>query len=196
MNNLCNIDTRNSEAGDKDDEKKIKVAVKDTNGGFQAVNQNCQMGIQSGLVEIGKRYLKEMERKEEEGEEGDEEDGGGIDLKKQLLLMNQLAMLLHDQGNYKEAEPLHKRALAGFEELLGSNHSSTLSSVNNLADLLKKQGKLEEAIPLFERELRGMKEIHGIKHSDTIYSAKNLVEILKQQGRADEAHILIQEYEL
>ena len=61
------------------DEEKIKLAVENTNGGFQAVNSNCQMGIQSGLLEIGKRYLKEMERKEEEGD--GEDVSGGINMK-------------------------------------------------------------------------------------------------------------------
>ena len=55
MMNLCNIDTRNSKAGNENDEEKIKLAVENTNGGFQSVNSNCQMGIQSGLVDIGKR---------------------------------------------------------------------------------------------------------------------------------------------
>ena len=145
MNNLCNIDTRNSKAGNEHDEEKIKLAVNDTNGGFQAVNSNCQMGIQSGLVEIGKRYLKEMERKEEEDEGDGEDGGGGIDVKKKLKLMNQLGVMLDDQGKLDEAELLYKRALKGQEEMLGRKHSDTLTTVNNLAFLFYKQNKLDEA---------------------------------------------------
>ena len=105
-------------------------------------------------------------------------------------------IILNKQNKLDEAELLYKRVLEGQEEMLGSNHSYTLTTVNNLAFLLKTQGKINEAIPLFERELRGMEEIHGRNHPDTIYSAKNLVKLLKQQGRIDEANALVQEYEL
>ena len=45
-------------------------------------------------------------------------------------------MLLFDQGKYDEAEPLYRRALAGYEEALGPAHPETLGTVNNLALLL------------------------------------------------------------
>ena len=45
----------------------------------------------------------------------------------------------------RQAEALHRRALAGREAQLGANHPDTLQSMNNLAVLLEKQGKLAEA---------------------------------------------------
>ena len=45
----------------------------------------------------------------------------------------------------RQAEALHRRALAGHEAQLGANHPHTLIYMNNLAILLEKQGKLEEA---------------------------------------------------
>ena len=45
----------------------------------------------------------------------------------------------------RQAEALHRRALAGREAHLGANHPDTLNSMNNLAILLEKQGKLDEA---------------------------------------------------
>ena len=45
----------------------------------------------------------------------------------------------------RQAEALHRRALAGHEAHLGANHPETLKSMNNLAVLLRKQGKLDEA---------------------------------------------------
>ena len=45
----------------------------------------------------------------------------------------------------RQAEALHRRALAGREAHLGANHPDTLTSMNNLAALLQQQGKLEEA---------------------------------------------------
>ena len=45
----------------------------------------------------------------------------------------------------RQAEALHRRALAGREAHLGANHPHTLHSMNNLAVLLWQQGKLAEA---------------------------------------------------
>ena len=45
----------------------------------------------------------------------------------------------------RQAEALHRRALAGSEAHLGANHPDTLISMNNLAMLLRQQGKLAEA---------------------------------------------------
>ena len=45
----------------------------------------------------------------------------------------------------RQAEALHRRALAGREAHLGANHPHTLQSMNNLAILLQQQGKLAEA---------------------------------------------------
>ena len=45
----------------------------------------------------------------------------------------------------RQAEALHRRALAGREAHLGTNHPNTLQSMHNLAELLWKQGKLAEA---------------------------------------------------
>jgi hypothetical protein len=45
----------------------------------------------------------------------------------------------------RQAEALHRRALAGHEAHLGANHPDTLTSMNNLAALLQQQGKLAEA---------------------------------------------------
>ena len=45
----------------------------------------------------------------------------------------------------RQAEALHRRALAGCEAHLGTNHPYMLNSMSNLAAILWKQGKLDEA---------------------------------------------------
>jgi hypothetical protein len=40
---------------------------------------------------------------------------------------------------------LHRRALEGYEKVLGPEHPHTLTSINNLGNVLKSQGKYEEA---------------------------------------------------
>ena len=50
-----------------------------------------------------------------------------------LTSVDNLAGLYKAQGRYSEAEPLFRRALAGWERVLGQEHPDTLTSVNNLA---------------------------------------------------------------
>ena len=105
---LCTLDTRCAEAGSPDDQKGIHAAVDAEDGGFQAVNQRCQLGIQEGLVDIATRRLGTME----DGEE-------------KWTFMNQLGLLLQDQGKLTEAQALWERALKGYEETLGPMHPDT-----------------------------------------------------------------------
>jgi hypothetical protein len=44
-----------------------------------------------------------------------------------------------------EAEAMYQRALAGYEKVLGSGHTSTLKTVFLLGDLFSTQRKLAEA---------------------------------------------------
>jgi hypothetical protein len=53
--------------------------------------------------------------------------------------VNNLALLLRDNGKYDEAEPLFRRTLEARERMLGPDHPDMLSSVNNLASLLRIQ---------------------------------------------------------
>jgi Tetratricopeptide repeat len=53
--------------------------------------------------------------------------------------------VLESQGKYVEAEAMHRRALAGREEVLGNEHLDTLNSVSHLIFVLIQQGKYEEA---------------------------------------------------
>ncbi len=47
--------------------------------------------------------------------------------------LNNLAELYRTQGQYAQAEPLHKRSLAIREKALGPDHPSVAASLNNLA---------------------------------------------------------------
>jgi hypothetical protein len=54
-----------------------------------------------------------------------------------LTSMNNLAMVLSDQGKYEEAEAMHRQALGLREKALGKEHPSILTSMNNLATVLR-----------------------------------------------------------
>jgi tetratricopeptide (TPR) repeat protein len=62
-----------------------------------------------------------------------------------LTSMKNLALVLSEQGQYIEAEALHRQTLELYKRVLGEQHPSTLISINNLASVLRAQGKHEEA---------------------------------------------------
>jgi formylglycine-generating enzyme required for sulfatase activity len=94
-----------------------------------------------------------------------------------LSSVNNLAILLSDQGDYAAAEPFCRRALEGYEKSLGPDHPDTLASVNNLARLLKKQGDYVAAEPLYRRALEGQEKSLGPDHPDTLASVGNLASL-------------------
>ena len=76
-----------------------------------------------------------------------------------LLSMVDLASLLNDIGQYKEAEPLYREALDGMRTSLGSCHPHTLLIMRNLAIVLKRMGQHEGAERLRQEALEV--EEHG-----------------------------------
>jgi tetratricopeptide (TPR) repeat protein len=69
------------------------------------------------------------------------------------MTVNNLGGLYRNQGKLKEAEEMYRRALAGYEKALGTDHTPTLNAVNNLGSLYANQGKLKEAEEMFQRGL-------------------------------------------
>ncbi|MDY7021598.1 MAG: CHAT domain-containing protein, partial [Cyanobacteriota bacterium] len=67
--------------------------------------------------------------------------------------LNNLASLYRNQGRYNEAEPLHQRSLAIFEEALGENHPDIALSLNHLAKLHTAKGDTTQAINFLSRGL-------------------------------------------
>ena len=52
---------------------------------------------------------------------------------------------------YAAAEPMYRRALAGYEKALGPEHPDTLMSVNNLGILLNLVGHPQAALTLLRQ---------------------------------------------
>jgi tetratricopeptide (TPR) repeat protein len=108
-------------------------------------------------------------------------------------LINQVAMLLKEQGRLDEARPLLEEAVAGCRAALSEAHPSTLTAVNNLGNLLKAQGRLNDAQPLLEEALAGYRTALGEAHPDTLTAVNNLASLLRAQNRLDEARPLFEE---
>jgi len=95
--------------------------------------------------------------------------------------LNNLALLLKDQGDIAAARPLLERAVAIYQ-LLGPDNPDTALGLNNLAIVLHIQGALAEARPLYERALAIRERSLGAEHPDTAASLNNLARLLQAQG--------------
>jgi CHAT domain-containing protein/Tfp pilus assembly protein PilF len=102
-----------------------------------------------------------------------------------------LASLYKDQGRYREAESLCKRALEESEQSLGRNHAVTLAAVSNLASLYEAQGRFGEAEPLLKRAIEDSERINGMDHPNTFATINNLAILYEDQGRYGEAEPLL-----
>jgi Tfp pilus assembly protein PilF len=65
--------------------------------------------------------------------------------------LNNLANLYCNQGQYAQAEPLHKRALAIREKALGPDHPDVAQSLENMAQLYRKTDQEKAAEELEKR---------------------------------------------
>ncbi len=101
-----------------------------------------------------------------------------------------LAMLLHKQGELSAAWPLYRRALAIDEKLLGPEHPQTAADLHNFARLLQDQGELTAARQLLQRALAVREKVLGPEHPNTNRVRYRLACVLLATNQATEALIL------
>jgi tetratricopeptide (TPR) repeat protein len=90
-------------------------------------------------------------------------------------------------GKWSEAYTIQKFLVDKSGELLGEEHSDTLSAMSNLAITLGDQGQWDEAAKMRKEVLEKMRRILGEEHLDTITAMNNLAATLRDQGQLDEA---------
>jgi serine/threonine protein kinase len=110
-----------------------------------------------------------------------------------LRAVNELALLLQDQGKLSDAEPLWRQNLQMRQRVQGPEHHDTLGAVNNLANLLQAQGKLAAAEPLLRQNLEAFQRVRGPDHPDTLNAVNSLAYLLQQQGKLAEAEPLFRQ---
>jgi tetratricopeptide (TPR) repeat protein len=116
----------------------------------------------------------------------------GLDSVAAARLLNVGGYYLKGRARYAETEPLHQRALAVCEKVLGPDHPHTATCVNNLAVLFDNQGRYAEAEPLYQRALAIFEKAQGPDHPSTATSLNNLALLYDHQGRYAEAEPLYQ----
>lgn len=92
-------------------------------------------------------------------------------------------------GKYAEAEPLLKRSLAIWEEVLGPDDQRMAQSLHSLAKVYQAQGKYAEAEHLFKRSLAIAKKFpYGEPYiEDYINKLKDYALLLRKMDRENEA---------
>ena len=105
-------------------------------------------------------------------------------------ILNQTGLHLKSKANYKEAEPLLRRALAINESNLGPNHPEVARTLSNLALLLQDTNRLPDAEPLLRRALAIYEAILGPNHPYVAIYLNNLAELLRATNRLSDAELV------
>jgi tetratricopeptide (TPR) repeat protein len=113
-------------------------------------------------------------------------------LQNKLTKTRVIAGLLNEQVQYKAAERMYVRALAGYEKALGPDHTSTLETVNNLGALYRAQGKLAEAEQMYQRALAGYEKASQSETIPALKAVKSLGLLYRDQGKLKDAEKMFQ----
>jgi tetratricopeptide (TPR) repeat protein len=109
-----------------------------------------------------------------------------------MACLNNLAALLHTQGDFTSARPLFERAVTTTEKLFGPDHPDTATCLSNLAELFRTEGDLVAARPLVERALTIDEAAYGPDHLAVATDLNNLGLLLRAGGDLSAARPLYQ----
>ncbi len=101
--------------------------------------------------------------------------------------LNSLAGFYQARGEYAEAEPLYKRALAIVERALGPEHPNVATALSDLAGLYYARGKYAKAGRLVWRALAIYEKTLGPEHPNVATGLENYAALLRKTGRDIEA---------
>ncbi len=104
-----------------------------------------------------------------------------------VLSRHNLALALLAAGQFEDALPILREALANLEKTAGAEHPDALSAMHNLAGVYQAAGRPDEAIPLYERTLSLSQKVLGLTHRDTLATLCNLALAYQEAGRLEEA---------
>ncbi len=107
-----------------------------------------------------------------------------------LLSLNNMGLILMDQGNTSESEKMLREAVEGNTRVLGSDHPETLTAMGNLGNLYRDAGRYAEAEPLLKDAVERSRRIHGDDHRDTLIAINSLATLFAQQGKFADAEPL------
>ena len=100
------------------------------------------------------------------------------------------ALVMGENGDWKNAKELGIKVMNMREKLLGEEHPHTLSGMAHLAMTYRNQGRWNEAEQLQIQVMDMRKKLLGAEHPNTLSSMANLGVTYRYQGRWNEAEQL------
>ena len=110
--------------------------------------------------------------------------------KEGVYLANQAFGPLRSLGNFADAEPLMRQALAVEEQSFGLHHPNVATCLNNLAALLHETNRPKEAETLYRRALAIDEQSFGRDDPRVATCLNNLAQLLQATNRLEEAEPL------
>ena len=96
--------------------------------------------------------------------------------------VNDLGLMLRDQGDYEQSERLLREALAMERRLVGDKHRDLAVALNNLALVLWRKGDLATAESTYRQALAMQRELLGEVHPQVANTLNNLAYVLYDRG--------------
>ncbi|HIE00645.1 MAG TPA: tetratricopeptide repeat protein [Thiotrichaceae bacterium] len=116
-----------------------------------------------------------------------------IEMTEELLgLLDYLADIYYEKGEYSKAQPLLEKTLAIRYDKLEEEHWDIPNSLNSLGLLYQAQGEYDKAEPLLEKALAIHEKILDAEHPDVAMSLNNLGSLYQKQGEYDKAQPLLE----
>ncbi|KAF5550672.1 kinesin light chain 2 [Fusarium napiforme] len=107
-----------------------------------------------------------------------------------LHILTMLAAVLFDQGRYKSAAEMIRRAVAGYLKIAGGDDIRTLNALGLLGRVLHYQGLYRQASKLLEELLETERVALGDEHRSTLSCMSLISGVYLSQRRWDEAALL------
>ena len=102
-------------------------------------------------------------------------------------LLNNMALVYQDQGDYEKALEYNGKALDVRERVLGSGHPDTAATYNNMAVVYQEQGDYEKALKYYGKALDVKERTLGSDHPSTATTYNNMAGVYQDQGDYDKA---------
>ena len=103
------------------------------------------------------------------------------------VLLNNMAGVYQEQGDYDKALEYYDKALEVRERVLGSGHPDTATTYNNMALVYKEQGDYDKALEYYDKALEVRERVLGSDHPSTAKTYNNMAVVYQEQGDYDKA---------
>ena len=112
----------------------------------------------------------------------------GMDaLKARALALNDLGLLLEEEGELEDASAMYREAAEAYAGAYGETHPATAAVRANLAGALALGGEAAAASQIFETSIAVFRGAYGSRHADTARLRNRLGEVYEALGRLQEA---------